>query len=382
MKKYIISAISAAFLTIAAALPAHAETLEETRLAPSVAEAIPESDPLIPPERNASASESELSDGESALPDLDTPMIFQRAEQGRGDITDIISYWEENGYPEILSFISETRSEMIDGMIYTSYDVGLVPATAENCAAILDIAADNNLFRFTASSVPMWERKLYFAKLCYLAVQETDIGFLEVRFYKNSDMIEVIVSGSEKAYYERFGNQFGGVALFVNERNAVTGIDSTGFVPGDSENKIVDYVQKTANAEIFHAADLLAVYPDGWIGGVPLEYDGAPGGAPTIGIGGSGVDIGSSSILDGTVGIAAEPSAEKGVPVWLFVVGAAAVVLIAVIAVILRRRVKAAADGTAAVGGSTERELISAIKNAEEQPDPRLLEKIRDNITK
>ena len=381
MKKYIISAISAAFLTIAAVLPAHAETLEETRLAPSVAEAIPESDPLIPPERNASASEFELSDGESALPDLDTPMIFQRAEQGRGDITDIISYWEENGYPEILSFISETRSEMIDGVVYTSYDVGLVPATAENCAAILDIAADNNLFRFTASSVPMWERKLYFEKLCYLAVQETDIGFLEVRFYKNSDMIEVIVSGSEKTYYERFGEQFGGVALFVNERNAVTGIDNAGFVPGDSDDKVADYLQKTTNAEIFHAAELLAVYPNGWIGGVPVEIGEGLDGAPTIGIGGNGTDIGSSSILDGTIGIAAEPSAEKGVPVWLFAVGAAAVVLIAV-AIILRRRVKSGADGTAAVGGSAERELISAIKNAEEQPDPRLLEKIRDNITK
>lgn len=378
MKKYTI--ILAVFLTLSAALPAHAEALEEPQSAVSFAEEISERDPLAPPEPNASTYTSEPSD-DSPITDLETPMTFQRAEQGRGDIADIISYWEENGYPDILSYISETRSEMIDGVVYTSYDVGLVPATEENCNAILDIAAENNLFRFTASSVPMWERELHFEKLCYMAAQEKDLGFLEVRFYKNSDLIEVVVSGSEKTYYERFGKQFGEVAVFINERNDVTGVDNTGFVPGNSEDKVADYIQKTTNAEIFHAASFLAAYPDGWLSDISIEIGGDLDGAPAVVPGGNDMALGLSSPLDGTIGISAEPSAEKSIPVWLFFVGAAAVVLAAVIAVILRRRVKVGSDGTAAAHGD-ERELISAIKNAEEQPDPRLFEKIRDNITK
>lgn len=382
MKKY--SIILAAFLALSAALPAHAEPLEEPQSAVSYAEEISERDPIATPEPNASASTSSESSDDSPLPDLETPMTFQRAEQGRGDIADIISYWEENGYPDILSYIAETRSEMIDGVVYTSYDVGLVPATEENCNEILDIAAENNLFRFTASSVPMWERELHFEKLCYMAAQEKDLGFLEVRFYKNSDLIEVVVSGSEKTYYERFGKQFGEVAVFINERNDVTGVDNTGFVPGNSEDKVADYIQKTANAEIFHAASFLAAYPDGWLSDISIEIGGDLDGAPAVVPGGNDMALGLSSPLDGTIGISAEPSAEKSIPVWLFAVGAAVVVLAAVIAVILRRRVKVGSDGTAAAsrGTAAERELISAIKNAEEQPDPRLFEKIRDNITK
>lgn len=378
MKKYTI--ILAAFLMLSTALPAHAETLEEPQSAVSYAEDISERDPIAPPEPNASASTSSEPSDDNPLTDLETPMTFQRAEQGRGDIADIISYWEENGYPDILSYIAETRSEMIDGVVYTSYDVGLVPATEENCNAILDIAAENNLFRFTASSVPMWERELHFEKLCYMAAQEKDLGFLEVRLYKNSDLIEVIVSGSEKNYYERFGKQFGDVAVFINERNDVTDIDDAGFEPGNSEDKVADYIQKTANAEIFHAASFLAAYPDGRLSDIPIEIGGDLDGALTVGIDGNGADIGLSSPFDGTIGMTTEP-AEKSVPVWLFAVGAAVVVLAAVIAVILRRRVRVGSDGTAAAH-NVERELISAIKNAEEQPDPRLFEKIRDNITK
>lgn len=379
MKK--ISVMLAAFLALTAALPAHAETVGEPQSAVSYAEEISERDPIALPEPNATTYTSESSD-DSTIPDPDTPMIFQRGEQGRGDIADIISYWEENGYPDILSYIAETRSEMIDGVVYTSYDVGLVPATEENRNAILDIAAENNLFRFTASSVPMWERELHFEKLCYMAAQEKDLGFLEVRFYKNSDLIEVVVSGSEKTYYERFGKQFGDVAVFINERNDVTGIDNAGFVPGNSEDKVADYIQKTANAEIFHAAAFLAAYPDGWLSDIPIEIGGDLDGALTVGIGGSGTDI-TASPLEGTIGMTSEP-AEKSVPVWLFAVGAAVIVLAAVIAVILRRRVKVGSDGTAAAGRGTaaKRELISAIKNAGEQPDPQLFEKIRDNITK
>ncbi|MDE7195083.1 MAG: hypothetical protein K2O14_14130 [Oscillospiraceae bacterium] len=383
MKKYIV--ILAAVLTLSATLPANAETIEDEPSAVSYAEEISERDPMAAPEPNVSAYTSEPSD--DSVPNIDTPMAFQRAEQGRGDIPDIISYWEENGYPENLSFIAETRSEMIDGVAYTNYDVGLVLDTDENRSAILDIAADNNLLRFTMGSTSISERSIYFEKLCYLAAQEKDLGFLEVCFYKNSDMIEVVVSGSEKTYYERFGKQFGGVAVFINERNTVTGVDNAGFTPGSSEDKVADYIQKTANAEIFHAAAFLTAYPDGWIGGSPIEIGENLDGALTVGIDGSGADIGRASPLEGTIGITPEP-AKKSVPIRLLFVGAAAIILAAVIAVILRRRVKAGADGTAAAHrtssahGGAERELISAIKNAEEQPDPRLFEKIRDNITK
>lgn len=384
MKKYI--AMIAALLTISAGIPAYAETVEDPRYATSVAEEVYELDPADgQPERNEEAHTTSAPSYAAEESDLDpdpfTPRIFRHGEQGRGEIEDIISYWEENGYPDNLSFIAETGGEMIDDVIYTSYDVGLVSDTEENRGEILDIAGSSNVLRFTTGNTSLWERSMHFEKLCYIAAMEEDIGILEVRFYKNSDMIEVVVSGSETTYYERFGKQFGSVAVFTNERNVTTAVDNSGFDPGDSGNKVTDYTEKTSNAEIFHADLFLAAYPNGWISGSPVEL-GEDLNTATIGIGGNGVDIGSSSLLEGTLGITAESSAKKSVSVWLFAVGAAAVVLLAVIAVMLRRRVKIGADGTAAAHGGAKSQIIAAIKNAEEQPDPRLLEKIRDNITK
>ena len=381
MKKYLTLAF---ILLYAVVIPVQSASAAQPS-AVSDAEDIPERDPMeytqpAPNESAPAASEPSAAEESGSLPDLDTPMIFQRGERGRGDVEDIIAYWEENGYPENLSFIAETGSEMVDGVIYTNYDVGLVVAAKEDCDEILDIAGSSNVLRFTTGATALWERECHFEKLCYLSVQEKDLGFLEVRLYKNSDMIEVVVSGSEKTYYERFSGQFGGVAVFVNERNAVTGIDNAGFVPGNSEDKVADYTEKTANAEIFHAASFLAVYPNGWIGDSPIELGADLDGAHTIGIVGGGTDIGSSSLLEATTGIADEPSAEKSVPIWLFAVAAAAITLGAVIAVILRIRIRAGADGTASVTGSAKKAIINAVKNAEEQPDPQLLEKIKDNI--
>lgn len=382
MKKYFTLAF---ILLSAAVLPARFASAAP-QSAVSVAEDMPERDPMeyTQPALNehALAAEPSATEESGSLPDLETPMIFQRGERGRGEVEDIIAYWEENGYPENLSFIAETGSEMIDGVVYTNYDVGLVLATEEKCGEILDTTASNCVLRFTTGDTALWERELYFEKLCYLSVQEEDIGILEVRFYKNSDMIEVVVSGSEKTYYDRFGKQFGKVAVFINERNAVTGIDNAGFVPGNSEDKVADYTEKTANAEIFHAASFLSAYPNGWMGDAPIERGGDIDGALSVGIGSGGADIGLKYPFDGTIGINTEPSAEKSVPIWLFVVGAATLILAAVAAVTLKMRFKAGADGTAAANGSAENTIIAAIKSAEEQPDPQLLEKIKDNITK
>lgn len=382
MKKYFTLAF---ILLSAAVLPARlASAVSQSEV--SIAEDMPERDPMeyTQPALNeyAPAAEPSATEESGSLPALETPMIFQRGERGRGEVEDIIAYWEENGYPENLSFIAETGSEMIDGVVYTNYDVGLVLATEEKCGEILDTAASNCVLRFTTGVTALWERELHFEKLCYLSVQEEDIGILEVRFYKNNDMIEVVVSGSEKTYYDRFGKQFGKVAVFINERNAVTGIDNAGFVPGNSEDKVADYTEKTANAEIFHAASFLSAYPNGWMSDAPIEIGGDIDGALSVGIGSGGADIGLKYPFDGTIGINAEPSAEKSVPIWLFVVGAATLILAAVTAVTLKMRFKAGADGTAAANGSAENKIIAAIKSAEEQPDPQLLEKIKDNITK
>lgn len=315
-------------------------------------------------------------------PDLDTPMIFQRGERGRGSVEDIIAYWEENGYPENLSFIAETGGEMIDGEIYTSYDVGLVNDSEEKRGEILDIAGSNCVLRFAMGANALWERELHFEKLCWLAVQEDDIGILEVRFYKNSDLITVVVSGSEKTYQDRFSKQFGGAAAFVNERNVVEAVDGADFVPANSEDMIANYIEKTPNAEVFHADIFLKDNPDGWQWGqgAPDIVEGMDMGGPTT-ICGSGSEMGLGSPLDGTVSMTAAP-AEKSAPIWLFVVGAAALVLAAIAAIALRIRLRAGSDGTAAARGGAENKIISAIKSAEEQPDPRLLEKIKDNITK
>lgn len=379
MKKYVTSALILLSAAILPAYPASAARQSET----SIAESMPEPNTVkyAQTENDPADTEPSAEEESVALPDLDTPMIFQRGERGRGAVEDIIAYWEENGYPENLSFIAETGSEMIDGVIYTNYDVGLMPDTEEKRGEILDIAGSNCVLRFTAGANTMWERELHFEKLCYLAAQEKDIGFLEIRFYKNSDIIEVVVSGSEKTYYERFSKQFGGAATFVNERNVTAAVDSTGFIPGNSEDKVANYIEKTANAEIFHASSFLAAYPDGWAGAYDIVEGMDMGGLTTIGSGG-GPEIGLSSPFDDTIGIASEPSAEKGVPIWPFAAGAAAIITAAIIVIALRVRFKTAADGTAAVHGGAEDKIISAIKSAEEQPDPRLLEKIKDNIAK
>ncbi len=378
MKKYVTLSLILLSAVILPAYSASAASQSEV----SIAEDMPERDPMEyskpVPNENASTISEPSSQVESASPsDYDTPMIFQRGECGSGDVEDIIAYWEKNGYPENLSFIAETGSEMIDGEVYTNYDVGLVNASEEKCEEILDIAGSNNVLRFTTGANALWERELYFEKLCYLSVQEEDIGILEVQFHKNSDMITVVVSGSEKTYYDRFSKQFGGVATFVNERNVAT--DNTGFVPGNSENKIANYIEKLSHAEVFHADIFLADNP-GFRNGAHDIIEGMyPDGFTTIGNGDQ--EMGSSPI--GNITAIPEQAVDKSVPLWvIFAAGAAALILAAIAALKLRVRFKAGTNGTAAAHRGAEDKIISAIKSAEEQPDPRLLEKIKDNIAK
>ena len=78
-----------------------------------------------------------------------TVHIPPKRQPGRGDVEDLEAYFEENGYPDHLSFVFEEGGEMReDGTIYTYWLVGIVDITEEQEQAILDLAAPTCLVTF------------------------------------------------------------------------------------------------------------------------------------------------------------------------------------------------------------------------------------------
>lgn len=72
-----------------------------------------------------------------------------KGECGNGTIDGLEYYYDKNGYPDYISYVFNTASEMLsNGAIVFYYDVALTENTPENRQAVLDIAAENCCINF------------------------------------------------------------------------------------------------------------------------------------------------------------------------------------------------------------------------------------------
>lgn len=160
-----------------------------------------------------------------------TVHIPPKRQPGRGDVEDLEAYFEENGYPEHLSFVFEEGSELgEDGTIYTYWLVGIVDITEEQEQAILDLAAPTCLVTFENALFNHEEKVRAFEAI--QALEDPNITHLV--FGKNTDTVWVgVPEEMAKDYAEYLIRDLGlGAVVSVTDENSFAYLLTESAVPG------------------------------------------------------------------------------------------------------------------------------------------------------
>lgn len=196
MKKIMcVFSVCAALLLSVPALAAdgevpHYDVLDlESPAAASTAPEGPESTPA--PVEDAPVDESTYREEEPA------PYTPVQRFPGRGEIDDILSCWEETGYPADVSYACEVGGEVMeDGTVCSYWEIGLVGADETRRQEILDLVSPDCLVTFQNCLFTHAEKQAAYDKLTELAADDPNI--LEVIFIRNGDTVWVSVP-EEKA---------------------------------------------------------------------------------------------------------------------------------------------------------------------------------------
>ncbi len=110
-----------------------------------------------------------------------------KGECGSGTIDGLEYYYDKNGYPDYISYVFNTASEMLsNGAIVFYYDVALTENTPENRQAVLDIAAENCCISFVDAQWSYNERQAALEE-----IQAMDIESMQVMDSLNTEFIFV-----------------------------------------------------------------------------------------------------------------------------------------------------------------------------------------------
>lgn len=122
---------------------------------------------------------------------------------GQGEITDILQYWEDNGYPDYVSYAFEAGGEMTDdGTIYSYWEIGLVDAGEAQKQKILELVHPTCLVEFKGALFTHAQKLAAYHKLMELA--ETDSNILQVIFIRNDDSVWVAVPEAQAKEYAKY----------------------------------------------------------------------------------------------------------------------------------------------------------------------------------
>lgn len=197
---------------------------------------------------------------------------------GRGEITDILSYWEENGYPADVSFAYEAGGEVMeDGTVRAWWEIGLVDADEARRQEILDLVSPNCLVEFKPCLFTHAEKQAAYGKLTELAADDPNI--LEVIFIRNGDTVWVSVPEDVvKEYAEYLIRDLGlGAVVSVTDQHSIAsfesgleiGIDTPGGLPFGTGNDgaLVQTTPQTTptTGGLVPAAPTPAVRPVFWV---------------------------------------------------------------------------------------------------------------------
>ena len=159
-----------------------------------------------------------------------TPRLSD-GQPGRGNVEELYEYFEETGYPGHLSYVFEAGGELRDETVYSYWLVGMVDATQEQKAAILDLAAPTCLITFENAMFTHEEKVRAFEAIQAL----DDPNITHLVFGANTDTVWVGVPEELAKQYAKYliGDLgLGAVVSVTDERSFAYLLTESAAVPG------------------------------------------------------------------------------------------------------------------------------------------------------
>lgn len=153
---------------------------------------------------STSAPMADVPVGESTCRE-ETPAPYEPPVRlpGQGEIDDILSYWEENGYPSDVSYAFEAGDEVVeDGTVRAWWEIGLVDANEARRQEILRLVSPACLVEFRTCQFTHAQKQAAYGKLTELAADDPNI--LEVIFIRNGDTVWVAVPEEKTKEYAKY----------------------------------------------------------------------------------------------------------------------------------------------------------------------------------
>lgn len=153
-------------------------------------------------------------------------------EAGHGTIEDIYKYWEQNGYPEYVSYAYEAGGEVLDDDTVVSFwEIGIVNSDDTMQQEILDLLSPTCFVTFFKCSHSHAERLKAYNSI--MALNDTNI--IRVNIGENTESIFVIFDKNlteeqQKEYASKLIKEYGTFIVVSddNMQNALTGVLDTG----------------------------------------------------------------------------------------------------------------------------------------------------------
>ena len=152
-------------------------------------------------------------------------------QPGQGDVEDLYEYFEENGYPSCLSYVFKAGGELRGETVYSYWLVGMVDATQEQKAAILDLAAPTCLITFENAMFTHEEKVRAFEAI--QALNDPNITYLV--FGANTDTVWVGVPEELAKQYAKYLIRdlgLGAVVSVTDERSFAYLLTESAATPG------------------------------------------------------------------------------------------------------------------------------------------------------
>lgn len=209
--------------------PAGYDLLDLDGPEPSAAFHVPAQSPDAPadsPESTPTPVEDVPVDESTYHEEEPAPYTPVQRTPGRGEITDILSYWEENGYPADVSYAFEAGGEVMeDGTVCAWWEIGLVDADEARRQELLDLVSPDCLVEFKACLFTHAEKQAAYDKLTELAADDPNI--LEVIFIRNGDTVWVSVPEDVvKEYAEYLIRDLGlGAVVSVTDQHSIASFE-------------------------------------------------------------------------------------------------------------------------------------------------------------
>lgn len=152
---------------------------------------------------------------------------------GRGEVADILQYWEDNGYPTYASYAFEAGGEMMDdGTICSYWEIGLVNASEAQKQEILELVSPTCLVEFKNCLFTHAQKQTAYDTITEMAV--TDSNILEVIFIRNDDTVWVAVPEElAKEYAKYLIRDCGlGAVVSVTDENSLNAVADGDLLEG------------------------------------------------------------------------------------------------------------------------------------------------------